>query len=87
MTVGGKTKVESSGNYELKSNGNISIEALGNIDIKATGNLNSEATGNHTSKGILTVVEGIAKSDVKAPTVSISGSALAELKGALVKIN
>lgn len=92
---GVEIKIDKSSNVTLKNaqdltvsaNGNMKFDAKGNIDIKATGNLTAEATGNANFKGAQAVVEGQAKAELKAPTVSVSGSALTEVKGALVKIN
>lgn len=79
--------LEAAQNIEIKANGNISMEAKGNMNLKATGNLTAEATGNFSAKGAQSTFEGTARTELKAPTVSVSGSALTEVKGALVKIN
>ena len=71
------------------SNGSSVLTATGQ-DLSmtsATGNLTAEATGNANFKGTQATFEGKAKAELKAPTVSVSGSALTEVKGALVKIN
>ena len=87
LNVKNQIDVDSVSDIMLDSKGNITIKSTGNTTVESTGNLNLEAKANVTIKGIQVTVQGTAKAEVTAPTVSLAGSALAEVKGALVKIN
>jgi uncharacterized protein involved in type VI secretion and phage assembly len=86
-TTKGKVTFDSTGNVTIQSKGNITVKSTGNLSLEATGNLNLEAKGSASIKGLQLTLEGTTTGTLKAPTVSVQGSALAEVKGALVKIN
>lgn len=64
--------VDATGNINMKAKQNVTIEAMANLNLKATASLNAE--------GLNTTVKG-------NTNVSVQGGAMAEVKGALVKIN
>jgi hypothetical protein len=72
----------------IKVDGNFTVEAKGKITLKSIQDLSLEATtGNSSVKGMQLNLEGKTSGALKAPTVSMQGTALAEVKGALVKLN
>ena len=85
--VDGDFTVEARGKITLKSTQDMTFESQANAQFKATGNLNTEAQGNSTFKGTQLSIEGTAKSELKAPMVSVNGSAQTEVKGgAMVQV-
>jgi phage protein D len=80
--------IDVKGDFNVTSKGKINLSSTGNIDIAASG-------GNATLKGIKLGLEGTASGELKAPTVKVNGSGMAELtsggivqvQGSLVKIN
>jgi phage protein D/phage baseplate assembly protein gpV len=72
----------------IKVDGNFTVEAKGKITLKSIQDLSLEATtGNSSVKGMQLNLEGKTSGALKAPTVSMQGQALAEVKGAIVKLN
>ena len=80
--------IEGSTNITLKvGKSYIAIEA-GGIEIGTTGNVKTDAKQNVDIKGGIGVkIEGGVSVDVKGVKTKIEGSAMAELKGGMVKIN
>ena len=72
LDIKGKNEQKSTGNVMIDSKGNITMQSMGNTKIKSTGNLDLEATG---------------MLNIKGTQVSVQGTAMAELKAPLVKIN
>lgn len=72
LDVKGNNEQKSTGNVTIDSKGNITVQSMGNTKIKSTGNLDLEATG---------------MLNIKGTQVSVQGTAMAELKAPLVKIN
>ena len=87
VTAGGKITLSSDQDMAFETKANGTATTTGNFKVDATGNLDLLAKANATLKGIQTTAEGTAMGTLKAPTVSVQGSALTEVKGALVKIN
>jgi len=72
------------------------VNAKGKITLKSTMDMTMEASGGNAKlKGLQLGLEGVAKGELKAPMVSVNGSAQTEVKGgamvmvqgAVVKIN
>lgn len=80
--------IEGTTNITLKvGKSYIAIEASG-IEIGTTGNVDIDAKQNVDIKGGIGVkIEGGVSVDVKGVTTKVEGSAMAELKGGIVKIN
>jgi uncharacterized protein involved in type VI secretion and phage assembly len=76
----GKIIVEAGQDVEIKAGGNLKIEASANIDIIASANLTMKG-------GLQTSVEAGANMSISGVQTSVEGSAMAELKGGLVRIN
>lgn len=71
--------VQATGDLELKGK-NVTINAAANLDLKANANV-------HVKGGAQATFEGTAQTAVKGAMLQLQGSALAELKAAIVKIN
>ncbi len=80
----------------ISVNGDFVVNAKGKITLKSTMDMTMEASGGNAKlKGIQLGLEGVAKGELKAPAVSVNGSAQTEVKGgamvmvqgAIVKIN
>jgi phage protein D/phage baseplate assembly protein gpV len=85
-----KITITSSGGLTLEmddNGGKITVESNNEIEVKATGNMKLEASGNLDLKGTQLNLEGTARATLTAPTVTIEGSGLAEIKGGLIKLN
>jgi uncharacterized protein involved in type VI secretion and phage assembly len=88
-------EISAAGNITVKSTKGITVEATGdlalkgqNVTISATANLDLKANANVTVKGgAQATFEGTAQAAVKGSILQLQGSALAELKAAIVKIN
>ena len=76
----GKVIVEAGQDVEIRSGSNLKIEAGGNLEITAGANLT-------LSGSVQTSVEAGAQVSVKGVQISLEGSAMAELKGGIVRIN
>jgi uncharacterized protein involved in type VI secretion and phage assembly len=76
----GKIIVEAGQDVEIKSGANLKIEASANIEIIASANLTMKG-------GAQTSVEAGTQMSVSGAQTSVEGSAMAELKGGLVRIN
>jgi len=68
-------------------NGDFTVEAKGKVTIKSTQAMSLESQAAGSVKGMQLTLEGVSKAEVKAPTVSVAGSAMTEVKGGIVKIN
>ncbi len=87
IDVGGDMRITVKGKIKVDAAQDIVAQAKANLEVKATGNGKLESTGPFDIKsGAQLTVEG-AVSTVKAATVTVNGSAMTEIKGALVKIN
>ena len=96
IKVNGDLSIEAAGNISIKTDGKLEVKAAQDISVstdanlkaKATGNCDIEATGPAKLKSSAKLeVDGTGKAELKAATVSVNGSAMTEVKGALVKIN
>jgi phage baseplate assembly protein gpV len=86
----------SAGNITMESSNNMEFKAGANHSTTATGNIKTESTGNteHKATGSLKI-EGTGGAEVSTPAVltlkgsmsDLSGSAVLNIKGGLVKIN
>ncbi len=65
----------------------MTVEITGDIKISSKANISIEATANLEMKGMMVTAEGQAQATVKAPQVDVSGQAMVNVQGALVKIN
>jgi uncharacterized protein involved in type VI secretion and phage assembly len=65
----------------------ITLEGKANLKIKTTGAMAFESNQSLSLKAPQVTLEGTASAAVKAANVTVEGSAVAEVKGALVKIN
>jgi uncharacterized protein involved in type VI secretion and phage assembly len=88
IEVGGNISITAKGKIEVDATGDITAQTKANLKLKATGSGDLESTGplNLKSKA-KAAVDGTGQAEVKAATVSVSGSAITEVKGGLVKIN
>ncbi len=88
IDVGGNISITAKGKIDVDAGQDIAAQTKANLKAKATGNADLESTGplNVKSSAKLTV-DGTGRAEVKAATVSVSGSAMTEIKGGLVKIN
>jgi len=88
VEVGGNLSITAKGKVDLDATQDIAAQTKANLEMKATGSGKLESTGplDIKSSAKLTA-DGTGQTEVKAATVTVSGSAMAELKGALVKIN
>jgi uncharacterized protein involved in type VI secretion and phage assembly len=96
IKVNGDLSVEAAGNISIKTQGKLEIEAAQDASVKTDANLKAEATGNcdieatgpaKLKSSAKLEVDGTGQAELKAATVSVNGSAMAEVKGGLVKIN
>jgi uncharacterized protein involved in type VI secretion and phage assembly len=88
IKVEGDLTIDAGGKITIKAGQDISIEAGTNLTIKANGSGKVETTQKLDVKSSMGVtVDGSLKAEVKAATVNVSGSAITEIKGGLVKIN
>jgi uncharacterized protein involved in type VI secretion and phage assembly len=97
IKVKGDLSIDVGGNLSIKVEGKIDVDAGKDIAAQTKANLKAKATTGNCdleSKGPLSVksttkltVDGTVKTEVKAATVSVSGSTMTEVKGVLVKIN
>ena len=72
----------------IKVNGDFSVESKGKVTINGLKGLSFESkSGNSSVKGLQSTFEGTAKATLKAPTVNVEGTALTQVKGALIKLN
>ena len=78
--TGSKGKITVTGSeLEVKSSGNLTIEASANVDIKAGANLSLTGGVQANFEGQITAIKGV--------QTKLEASAMAEIKGPLVKIN
>ena len=89
-----KIEIDADGDITITSAKKVCIKATGdlelagqNIKVTAQANLDLKANGNMTAKGTQATFEGSATTAVKGATLQLQGSAIAELKAPLVKIN
>ena len=72
--------LDSGANLEIASGANTTVDASANADISAGANLSMAGSAQAS-------VEGGAQMSVSGATTTVEGSAMAEIKGAMVKIN
>ena len=75
------------GKMDIETQADITIDSQANLTLKSKGDMKLEATGNLNLKGIELTAEGTVKATLTAPTVSVEGLALTEVKGGIVQIN
>jgi uncharacterized protein involved in type VI secretion and phage assembly len=80
ITVGGKITITAKADISMETSANLSVKASGNGKLETTGPLGVKSNAK-------LAMDGTGQAELKAATVSVNGSALAELKGGLVKIN
>lgn len=80
-------ETESTSDTKMEAKQNFNLEAAMNVKQKAGMNFDAEATTNFTTKGLMVTSEAKVKNDVKGVTTSVSGTAMTEVKGAMVRIN
>jgi phage protein D len=88
ISVEGDFSVTAKGKISMSSTGDMSLESSANAKIKAKSNFEAEGMSKATVKGTggLTL-ESTANAELKGSMISVNGSAMTEVKGALVKIN
>jgi phage baseplate assembly protein V len=96
ITVKGDLRFKVDGNITMTAKGKITItadqdiaaETKANLELKAKGKGALEATGPlNVKSGAKLSMDGSGQAELKAAAVSVNASAMAELKGGLVKIN
>lgn len=88
IKVDGDFTVEAKGKVSIKSTQDMMLEATGKGSFKGTGGLNLESPAQAALKGTGGLnLESNGQTAVKGIQVSVSGSAMTEVKGAIVKIN
>jgi uncharacterized protein involved in type VI secretion and phage assembly len=86
---GNKMVIDSTKNsMTINVKGDFSVEAKGKVSLKSTMDMALEATTKVSVKGTTGLsLDGTTQAELKGAQVSVSGSAMTEVKGALVKIN
>jgi uncharacterized protein involved in type VI secretion and phage assembly len=88
VEVQGNISVDAKGKIEIKAAQDFTADTQTNLKATATGTCKVESTGPMELKSSAKfTADGTGQTEVKAATVSVSGSALTEVKGAIVKIN
>ena len=88
IDVGGDLSIKVQGKIAVDAGRDITAETKANLKAKATGQGSLESTGPLKVKsGAKLTADGSGQAELKAATVSVSGSTLTEVKGTLVKIN
>lgn len=88
IDVGGDISIAVKGKVDMDVTKDMTVQTQSNLEFTATGNGTLESTGPMDIKSnAKATFEGAASAEVKAPTVTINGSGMAEVKGGLVKIN
>jgi len=88
IDVGGNMSVTVGGKLEVSATQDLTAETQASLEIKATGDGKLESTGALDIKsGAKLAMDGTGQTEVKATNVTINGTAMAEVKGAMVKIN
>ena len=88
IDVGGDLSIKVQGKIAVDAGRDITAETKANLKAKATGQGSLESTGPLKVKsGAKLTADGSGQAELKAATVSVSGSNLTEVKGTLVKIN
>ena len=72
----------------INVNGDFTVEAKGKVSIKSTQAMALESMAKATVKGTAGLsLDGTTQAELKGAQVSVSGSAMTEVKGGIVKIN
>lgn len=95
ITAGKDITIAAEGNIELASKGDSTLLAEGTLDlqayedasIKSGKNLQLEAATNATLKGLKSVVKGDVEAELSATKTKVSGTAMTEVSGGLLKLN
>lgn len=87
LTVNGDLSESVTGNIKVDSKGKIEITAMTSIELKVGPNSIKIENSGITVKGIQVKIEGSAMAEMKAPMVKVDGSAMVEVKaGAMAKV-
>ncbi|CAN5817096.1 type VI secretion system spike protein VgrG1b [soil metagenome] len=81
LTVNGDRTESVTGDITVDSKGKILIKALTSIELKVGANSIKIENSGITVKGIQVKIEGSAMAEMKAPMVKVDGSAMVEVKG------
>jgi type VI secretion system secreted protein VgrG len=88
IDAGNHTVTVTQGNQTIKiTAGSMSTEAGQAIELKVGGNSIKIDTSGITIKGTMVSIEGMAKTDIKAPMTTVNGDGMLTLKGGLLQIN
>jgi len=84
-----KKNISISGPGELKisMDKDITVEGRADLKIKTIGDITMESSKNINIKATQLKLEGSTQATLKAPNVTVDGSALTEVKGGLLKLN
>ena len=89
ITIGaqGDIEIAADGDVAALAQGDINIQSTGDTEVKSSGAVAIEATSDATVLGMNAIVEGKTGAELSGVQTKISGSAMTEVSGAIVKIN
>jgi len=89
ITIGAQGDIEIAAEGDLASmaQGNVNIQSTGDTEVKSSGAVAIEATSDATLLGMNAIVEGKTGAEVNGVQTKVTGSAMTEVSGGIVKIN
>ncbi len=83
---GSKITLSASGDVTIESADALALKSATRLDLNAPV-IDIQATSGLTLKGLTVDVDGAVKTTVKAPLTEVRGSAILDMRGALIKLN
>jgi uncharacterized protein involved in type VI secretion and phage assembly len=89
ITIGAKGNVDVSAEGDLSNiaKGNVAIQSDGDTTVNSGGELALEAVSDATMTGMNAIIEGSVSAELNAVQTKVTGSAMAEVTGGVVKVN
>ncbi len=89
ITIGAQQNIDiaAEGDLNAQAQGNVAIQSDGDTTVNSSGNLALQATSDATISGMSTIVEGQTSAEFNSVQTKVTGSAMTEVSGAILKLN
>ncbi|QKX06321.1 hypothetical protein HN014_15845 [Aquimarina sp. TRL1] len=89
ITLGAQQNVEVAAETAVKaiSQGTVELQSEADTTVRSNAALAIEASSDMTAKGQNAIVEGLAGAELNSPQTKVSGSAMTEVSGGILKLN
>ncbi|WP_282036633.1 type VI secretion system Vgr family protein [Saccharicrinis aurantiacus] len=87
IAASGNVDIAAEGDLNNQAQGNVAIQSSGDTTVGSGGALALEATSDATMAGMNAIIEGSVSAELNATQTKVTGSAMTEVSGGIVKVN